>query len=32
MDAFQRLYGVNFAPWQVEAIEHVDRIWLAQQT
>jgi hypothetical protein len=30
MDAFQRLHGVKLAPWQVEAIELVDALWLAQ--
>jgi hypothetical protein len=24
------LHGVKFAPWQVEAIELVDALWLAQ--
>lgn len=31
MDAFQRLYGITLHPWQVEAIEAVDRLWMQQQ-
>lgn len=30
MDAFQRLYDVTFHPWQVEAIERLDALWLVQ--
>lgn len=30
MDAFQRLHGITLAPWQVEAIELADGLWLAQ--
>jgi len=29
MHAFQSLYDIHFAPWQVEALESLDRLWLA---